>query len=260
MAVGGVVAGHELSQVVAAERVGLEGEILVGAQVVDPQVFGPGGFAGGFALEEQHVGFDALGVEDAGGQAQQGVHIALGQQFVSDGFARAAVLLEDGAHMLHEVELFVAGGGPEVFAHDVLVFAAHTAFVGDEGDAGLFAEGRVGEHHVEVAAGVAGQAVGHADGGGFAADAVQVEVHHAQAGGVIHDLPAVQGAGVEVRPLVAVERVVGGHVLAHGHPAPGEEVHGGAVLHAPAAGGQQAVNVLSGAGFGCGHRRIPRGW
>ncbi len=44
--------------------------MLVGAEVVDPEVFGPGYFAGFFALEEEDVGFDALGVEDAGGEAQ----------------------------------------------------------------------------------------------------------------------------------------------------------------------------------------------
>ncbi len=40
--VGRVVTGHELIQVAAAERVLLEGEVLVGAQVVDPQRLGPG--------------------------------------------------------------------------------------------------------------------------------------------------------------------------------------------------------------------------
>ncbi len=41
--------------------------MLVGSEVVDPEVFGPGLFAGCFAVEEEHVGFDALGVEDTGG-------------------------------------------------------------------------------------------------------------------------------------------------------------------------------------------------
>jgi hypothetical protein len=52
--------------VLAAEGVLLEGEILVGAEVVDPQLPGPGG-----GVEEEDVGFDALGAEDAGGQASR---------------------------------------------------------------------------------------------------------------------------------------------------------------------------------------------
>ena len=59
-------------------------------------------------------------------------------------------------------------------------------------------------------AGGLGEGVVDADGGGAAvgADAVQVEVHDAQAGGVVDDFPAVQGAVAEVLPLVAVEGVV----------------------------------------------------
>ena len=40
MAVGRVVAVDKLFQVLTAQRVLLEGEVLVGAQVVDPQGFG----------------------------------------------------------------------------------------------------------------------------------------------------------------------------------------------------------------------------
>ena len=39
----------------------------VGAEVVDPEFFGPGGFGGGFGVKEDDVGLNALGVEDAGG-------------------------------------------------------------------------------------------------------------------------------------------------------------------------------------------------
>jgi len=34
-------------------------------------------FGGGLAVEEEDVGLDALGVEDAGGQSQQGVNVGL---------------------------------------------------------------------------------------------------------------------------------------------------------------------------------------
>ena len=113
------------------ERIGLEAEFYVGTEVVDPEFFRPGGFAGGFAVEEEDVGFDALGVEDAGGQAQQGVDIALMQQFSAHGFAGPAfeedvirhddggpaIDLEHGLDVLNEVELLVGGGGPEVVAN-----------------------------------------------------------------------------------------------------------------------------------------------
>ena len=62
--------------------------------------------------------------------------------------------------VLDEVELLVAGGGPEVVAHDGLRLALGLALFGDEGDAALLAEGRIGQHHVEAVAGVGGQAVG----------------------------------------------------------------------------------------------------
>ena len=60
--------------------------MLVGAQIVNPQVLCPGRFAGGLPVEEQHVGLDALGIEDSRGQAQQGVHVTTCQQTLADGF------------------------------------------------------------------------------------------------------------------------------------------------------------------------------
>src|SRR6266571_1312639 len=71
-----VVAGDEIVEVPARQRVGTQGEVLVGAQVVDPQALGPVARAGGFSIEEEHVCFDALRVEDARWQAQQGMNVA----------------------------------------------------------------------------------------------------------------------------------------------------------------------------------------
>ena len=65
-----VVAGDELIQVFTSELVGLQREVLVGAQVVDPEGPGPGRFAGRFAIEKQDVGFDTLCVEYAGRQTR----------------------------------------------------------------------------------------------------------------------------------------------------------------------------------------------
>lgn len=98
--------------------------MLVGAEIVDPEVLGPGLFAGFLAIEEEDVGFDALGVENAGGEAQEGVDVAALEQFAADGFAGSAfeedvVGEDDGGGAtdfdfaddgLEEVELFVRGG------------------------------------------------------------------------------------------------------------------------------------------------------
>jgi hypothetical protein len=62
-----------------------------------------------------------LGVEDAGGQAQQGVNIGLLEELAADGLAGAAfekdvvgqdnrgaaMLVEDGKNVLEEIELLV---------------------------------------------------------------------------------------------------------------------------------------------------------
>ena len=76
-----MVARDELVEVGARERLLLQREVQVGAQVVDPQpVFVHGVLARRLAIEEQHVRLDALRVEDAGRQAQQRVDIALVQE------------------------------------------------------------------------------------------------------------------------------------------------------------------------------------
>ena len=132
-----VVAGDEVVEVAALQCAFLEREVLVGAQIVNPQRLRPRLFAGGFAVEEQDVGLYALRVEDAGRQAQQRMHVGLLEQFAADRLAgaaleehvvgqhhrRAAVLLEDREDVLEEVELLVAGRGPEVVAVDGERFA-----------------------------------------------------------------------------------------------------------------------------------------
>src|SRR3990172_2445268 len=126
------------------------------------------------------------------------MHVALVQQAAADNLAGPAleqhiiryddggapVLLQDAAHMLDEVELLVAGRGPEIVAHDVLRLTAYFALVSDKGNAALLAEGRIGQHHVEVLTRMRGQAIGHVNGrsAAISPNAVQVEVYHAQAG------------------------------------------------------------------------------
>jgi hypothetical protein len=69
--------------------------------------------------------------------------------------------LEQALHVLHEVELLVGGGGPEVVALVDHALAVGLTLFGDDHDARLLAERRVGEHHVvavgsELAQGVVG--------------------------------------------------------------------------------------------------------
>ena len=91
MAVLGVVAGDEVVEVGARAAGGLEREVLVGPQVVDPERPRPGRRAGRLAVEEEDVGLDALRVEDAGRQAQERVDVALVQELAADRLAGAAL-------------------------------------------------------------------------------------------------------------------------------------------------------------------------
>ena len=50
-----------------------------------------GRFAGRLAVEEEYVGLDALGVEDAGGQPQQSMDVAIVQEAFANGLAGAAL-------------------------------------------------------------------------------------------------------------------------------------------------------------------------
>jgi hypothetical protein len=117
-----VEASDEVVEVGPCEGVGFEGEVEVGAEVVDPEGPGSGGGAGGFAVEEEDVGLDAVGVEDAGGETEQGVDVALVEEFAADGLAGAAfgvlgVLFEDA---LVGVALAVGGeGGPVGYVDEV---------------------------------------------------------------------------------------------------------------------------------------------
>jgi hypothetical protein len=86
----------------------------------------------------------------------------------------------------------------------------------DHGDGAFLAKGRVGQHQVEARAGVRGQAVAHGDGAFFPADGVQVEVHGAQPGGAVDDLPAAEGVKAQEALLVAVEPVGVGDIFVRG--------------------------------------------
>ena len=67
MAIDWVVECHELVQILPLQRIGLQSEVLVGAQFVDPEFLSPRGLGGGLLIEENHVCLYALRVEQARG-------------------------------------------------------------------------------------------------------------------------------------------------------------------------------------------------
>ena len=93
-------------------------------------------FTGRFAVEEQDVGLDPLGVKYAGGETQKCMNVAIIQQVSPYRLTRASLeqnvvrhhngrpsmSLQQGPHVLEEVQLLVAGGGPEIWAlhHEAL--------------------------------------------------------------------------------------------------------------------------------------------
>ena len=72
---------------------------------------------------------------------------ALEQNVVRDHHGGAAVDLQQRVNVLHEIELLIAGGGPEIFAEDDLVVLLRVALLVDEKQALLLAERRIGKDH-----------------------------------------------------------------------------------------------------------------
>ena len=125
------------------------------------------------------------------------------------------MLLEDGENVLEKVELLVARRGPEVVPVDDERFLRLLARLVDDGDAALFAEGRIGQHHLVFAV-LAGQRVLGRDGQiflQFAADAVEEQIHGAEAGDAIDQLETEEGAVLEPLLLHLVELVVMDEVI-----------------------------------------------
>src|SRR5215208_6834423 len=157
MPVVGIVAGNEVLEGLPAQSVLLEREVLVGAKVVDPELLRPRRLARGLALEEEHVGLDALGVEDTCGEPQQGVYVVLTQQSAPHGLPCPAFeehvvryddrgranYLQEALDVLKEVELLVGGGCPEVVALVGLTLAYCPSVGSEHGVGALLAKGRV---------------------------------------------------------------------------------------------------------------------
>jgi hypothetical protein len=72
-----IVARDEVIEIAALQRILLEREMFVRAQVVNSELLCARFFGGGFAVEEENIGLDALGVPDSRRQTEQGVDVGL---------------------------------------------------------------------------------------------------------------------------------------------------------------------------------------
>jgi hypothetical protein len=83
----------------------------------------------------------------------------LEQHVVRQHHAGAAVGVEHGHDVLQKVELLVGRGELEVLALVVLALGGHRAVLAHHRVARFLAERRIGQHHVEAPAIIAGQGV-----------------------------------------------------------------------------------------------------
>jgi len=118
-----------------------------------------------------------------------------------------AVDREQRLDVLHEVELLVRRRRPEVVSDDHELLALALALGVHDRHRRLLAERRVRQHELEAVARVGLERVVDADRavGLLGADAVQEQIHHAEAGCVVDDLPAVQRVEAEGALLVGIE-------------------------------------------------------
>jgi len=213
------VAGDEIVQMFPPQGLGLQREMHIGAEVIDPQLVGPRRLAGRLGVEKQHIRLDALGVKNARGQAQQGVDVVILQQLEPDGLARptleqhvirddnraAAIHLQQRGHMLEKIELLVLGRHPEAITLIGMILLFEVALLVDDGKAAFLAEGRIGQHQAEFLAGVLGQAIdadlNRADIG---IDAMQQQIHDGQAPGGRDQLHALHEPGPQMPFLVHI--------------------------------------------------------
>lgn len=158
-----------------------------------------------------------------------------------------------------KVELLVGRGELEVLALVVLALAGHRAVLAHHRVARFLAKRRIGQHHVEAPAIVAGQRIALHHRAAAVADAMQVEVHRAQAHHLIHDVHAPERRVAQrVQPLpvlgLRLHVVVGGEQKAAG--AAGRVADGLADLRIHAAHDgldhRPRREVLPGAGFHLG--------
>ncbi len=225
VAVLGVVAGDEVVEIGALQLVFFQREVLVGSEIVDPELFGPRLFLRRLAVEEKHVRLYALRVEDARRQAQERVHVRLLEQLAANRLtcpafeehvvrhddSGPAMLLEDREDVLEKVELLVAGRRPEVVAVDRQAFLLRLAFFIHNRHAALLAERRIGHHHFVIFAALAAERVTNLDRHlirSVRADPVQEHIHATQPRHAVHQFDAVERSARQLHFLLTVELIV----------------------------------------------------
>lgn len=207
-----VVAGDEFVEVFAFQRMGLEGEVHVGPEVVDPKLLCPGGLAAGFLVEEENVRLHPLGVEEAGRKAEQRVDVAFVEELAADRLTGASfkedvignddcgasVCLQQRLHMLEEVELFVGGRRPEVVPLVGFLFLRNLSFRADNGDAAFLPERGIGEDNIEALSRIFRQRIADDDRHvPFAPNAVKQKVHRADPRRSVDDFPTFEDFPLE---------------------------------------------------------------
>ena len=212
--VGGLIGLDEAREVLALERVRLAEGRHVRAQVVEPD-FVRVPLVGRAARKEEHVRLNALRVEDARRQTQDGVQVALLHEVAADGLTvavgeqdvvgqdnggtRFAVCLKAAVDVLEEVELLVARRVGKVVARRALA-------------ALLRAERRIRQHDVVILEALAEvrERVAKVN---RAVDAVQHGVHEREPMRVVDELAAGEGfLDFEVGQLLGEVGVVVRHV------------------------------------------------
>ena len=127
--------------------------------------------------------------------------------------------------MLDEVQLLVAGGRPKVVAHHGQGFALGLALFVDDQHTGLLAEGRIRHYNIEPVARVSAQAIvsryGRFGLHPRGSDAMQQQVHRAEAHHAVHDVDAAHCVELQVLLLTLVERRIVPHdVVVRGEQEP----------------------------------------
>ena len=157
MAVLRLVSRLKVHEMLGFQRGGLAEAGHIGAQVIEPDLLGVALIALATG-KEQHIGLDALGVENAGGQAENGVQITLVHQVAADLLTVTigkehiirqhhsspclTICLQAAVNVLEEVQLLVTGREGEVIPGGALA-------------ALLGAERRICKHQIKVVDGFA---------------------------------------------------------------------------------------------------------
>jgi len=85
-----LVASYEILQIVIGHWVFLFREMDIGPEVIKPDLFCPGVFAGRFVLEKNDVCLDPLRIKYAGWKPENGMHVGILKEFLSNRFTGPA--------------------------------------------------------------------------------------------------------------------------------------------------------------------------